>query len=404
VYIEVSQSIGAIDLAIFTFTAQIIADILLVKADTTSKNFTATKGRKIGFSVQRSPNPASIRGALLKWYRVNARTHPWRGTGDPYAVWLSEIMLQQTQIATATPYYERFIAAFPTVSALAAAPLERVLELWSGLGYYRRARHLHQAAQTVARFPGAKFPDDYEGLRALPGIGDYTARAILSIAFGQPYAVLDGNVARVVARLHRLRGNIHQPEFRRVVERELALLLSKREPGDFNQAMMELGQTVCLPKNPQCPACPVGRWCLGYGSGTPEEFPIPRPRRAAELHHLAAALIRHKNKIAMVQGLEKGLMDDLWNFPAAFGESPTNALRSLQQKLQLLTTSKLTWSNTTIDFRHAITYRTIRGLAYLVRAPRVIRHPHLRWFELKDLPQAAISQLARKIIGKIPSL
>lgn len=353
---------------------------------------------------RRASNPGSMRRALLNWYHANARTHPWRGTGDPYAVWLSEIMLQQTQIATVTPYYERFIGAFPTVSALAAAPLERVLELWSGLGYYRRARHLHQAAQTVASLPGAAFPHNYDGLRALPGIGDYTSRAILSIAFGQPYAVLDGNVARVVARLYSLRGNIHQPEFRRVVERELALLLSKRQPGDFNQAMMELGQTVCLPKNPLCPACPVRRWCLGYKSGTPEEFPIPRPRRAAELHHLAAALVRHKNKIAMVQGLEKGLMDDLWNFPAAFGDSPAGALASLQKKLRLLTTSKLTWDDTTIDFRHTITYRAIRGVAYSLRAPREIRHPHLRWFELKGLPQAAISQLARKIIEKIPSL
>lgn len=219
------------------------------------------------------PAHAAIRRTLLAWFRKHARALPWRGTGDPYAVWVSEIMLQQTQIATVIPYYLRFLAAFPTISHLARAPLERVLELWSGLGYYRRARHLHQAAQALAGQFAGKFPEDYDALRTLPGIGDYTAKALLSIAFNQPFAVLDGNVARVVARLFRLRGNLHQPEFRRSVEAELAGLLSRRQPGDFNQALMELGQTVCLPRGPVCPACPLASWCEACQSENPEAFP-----------------------------------------------------------------------------------------------------------------------------------
>jgi A/G-specific adenine glycosylase len=348
-----------------------------------------------------SPAHAAIRRALLAWYRANARAHPWRGAGDPYAVWLSEIMLQQTQIATVTPYYQRFLEAFPTVSHLAAAPLERVLELWSGLGYYRRARHLHLAAQVVAQLPRAKFPEDYAGLRALPGIGDYTAKAVLSIAFNQPYAVLDGNVARVVARLCSLSGNLHQPQFRRTVETELTGLLSHREPGNFNQAMMELGQTVCLPRGPRCSVCPLAKWCGGYRSGNPEDFPLPRPRRAAETRHLAVALLRRGTKVAMVRGLEEGLMDDLWNFPSAFGSTSAKALDSLQEKLHRLSRAPLTFGEPMAGLRHGITYRSIQGQVYPVETARPLRNASVHWFELKELPQAAISQLARKIVQKI---
>jgi len=361
----------------------------------------------------------TIRRALLAWFRANARALPWRGTGDPYAVWVSEIMLQQTQIATVTPYYQRFLEAFPTVLRLARAPLERVLELWSGLGYYRRARHLHQAAQAIAQEFAGKFPEDYAGLRALPGIGDYTAKAVLSINFNQPYAVLDGNVARVVARLLAQRGNLHQPRFRRAVETELDKLLSRREPGNFNQALMELGQTICLPRGPRCPACPLAKWCGGYRSGKPEAFPLPRPRRAAESHHLAVALFRCGTRVAMMRGLGDGLLDDLWNFPATFGKSPAEALEALREKLAQLTGDQrgvgarhgvpvqrngaplLTLGEPCAEFRHGITYRAIQGRVYLVEASRAIRHASLRWFELKELPRAAISQLARKIMEKI---
>ena len=300
-------------------------------------------------------------------------------------------MLQQTQIATVTPFFERFLAAFPTVTRLAEAPLERVLELWSGLGYYRRARHLHLAAKAVAQLPDARFPESYDRLRALPGIGDYTARAILSIAFNQPYAELDGNVARVVARLHSLR----------TVESKLTRLLSHEEPGNFNQAMMELGQIVCLPRGPRCSQCPMAKWCGGYRAGNPEEFPLPRPRRAAETHHLAVALIRRGTKVAMVRGLEEGLLDDLWNFPASFGSTPGEALVSLQEKIQRLSRASITWREPMADFRHGITYRSIRGQVYPVESSRPLHHASLHWFDLKKLPQAAISQLARKIVQKI---
>jgi len=311
-------------------------------------------------------------------------------------------MLQQTQIATVIPFYQRFLEAFPTVSHLGRAPLERVLELWSGLGYYRRARYLHQAAQTMEQQFGGKFPEDYAGLRALPGIGDYTAKALLSIAFNQPHAVLDGNVARVVARLCSLGGNLHLTQFRNAVEAKLGELLSRREPGNFNQAMMELGQTICLPRGPRCSACPLAKWCGAYRSGNPEAFPIPRPRRAAETHYLAVALLRRGTRVAMVRGLDDGLLPDLWNFPAAFGRSPEKARERLQEKLHPLITDSFSLEEPAAEFRHSITFRIIRGKVYPVESRGGFARGAFRWFELARLPHAAISQLARKVSGVIP--
>jgi A/G-specific adenine glycosylase len=310
-------------------------------------------------------------------------------------------MLQQTQVATVIPYYQRFLEAFPTLTRLASAPRERLLELWSGLGYYRRARYLHEAAQQLKTKFAGRFPDDYTSLRGLPGIGDYTAKAVLSIAFRQPYAVLDGNVARVVARLFALRGNLHQPEFRRAVERALARLLSRRQPGDFNQALMELGQTICLPRAPRCPVCPLRKRCCGFNMGDPATFPLPRPRRATESHYLAVALLRRGTRVALVRGLDEGLLADLWNFPAAFGRSPTEARERLRQKLHLLAHS-FSLGEPLAEFRHTITFRSIRGNVYPVEGCRGVLRGTMRWFDLTRLPQAAISQLARKIVQKIP--
>jgi adenine-specific DNA glycosylase len=241
----------------------------------------------------------------------------------------------------------------------------------------------------------------------------------LSIAFNQPFAVLEGNVARVVARLAGLRGNLCQPQFRRAIETELAQLLSRRQPGDFNQAVMELGQTLCLPRGPHCAACPLARWCRGHQTGNPEAFPLPRPRRAAESHYLAVALLRRGRRVGMVRGLAEGLLDDLWNFPAAFGRSPAEARASLHEKLAPLARSPFTLEEPLAEFRHGITFRAIQGRIYPVRYARAkariprrrdqnpeprataLAHSSLRWFELARLPQAAISQLARKVLRKI---
>jgi len=342
-----------------------------------------------------------MRRALLNWFRRNARRLPWRGVKSSYKIWVSEVMLQQTQIATVLPYYRRFLRAFPTAKALAEAPLEQVLQLWSGLGYYRRARNLHAAARLLARKFNGQFPSDYGAARSLPGVGDYTARAVLSIAYNLPYTVLDGNVARVVARLRSYRGNLHQTRFRRAVERDLESLLAPRASGSFNQALMELGQTVCLPRAPRCASCPLRKWCRAFRSGRPESYPAPRPRRATEARYLAAGVLRRGNRVAMVRGLDEDLLGDLWNFPAAFGRSSGEALRRLQDKLGEVIEGDFRCGECLYRLRHGITFRAIRVEVYPLEIPGTPLTSSLRWFPLSRLPRAAVSQLARKIAAQL---
>jgi len=320
-------------------------------------------------------------------------------------------MLQQTQVETVIPYYVSFLRAFPSVKRLADAPRERVLELWSGLGYYRRARHLHLAAQKVVRDFGARFPSDYQQARTLPGIGDYTARAILSIAYNQPYNVVDGNVARVVARLAGLRGNLGQPGFRRAVGDTAERLLSRRRPGDFNQSLMELGQVLCLPRAPRCDACPLRKWCHAYHQGNPESYPSARPRRRTEHRYLAAAVIRplrEPSQVALVRGLDEGLLPELWNFPAAFGSSRAEAFARLKEKLAQVGHGQIKWKPKRgssapaplVMLRHGITYRSIRVEVYAAEArdSNVIDSTGaFRWLPTASIGRAAVSQLGRKI-------
>ncbi len=347
------------------------------------------------------PTNTAIRAALLQWFKRHSRPMPWRTAGTPYAVWVSEVMLQQTQVAAVVPYYERFLQAFPTVEKLARAPRERVLELWSGLGYYRRARNLHEAAKRiVGQFSGC-FPTDYHLARSLPGVGDYTARAVLSIAYNQPYAVLDGNVARVIARLGARRGNLHQTAFRRAVERELDQLFAPRRPGDFNQALMELGQTVCLPRGPQCARCPLRRFCQAFQLGKPEAFPGPRPGRASERHYLASAIIRRGGKLLLVRGLDDGLLRDLWNFPSAFGTSTARAECHLVEKLATLVEGDVRIGEQITELNHGITFRSIRVVVYRTEVSGRPAAPDCRWFALRELPDCAVSNLARKITNHL---
>ncbi len=344
---------------------------------------------------------AEARRSLLRWYQRRSRALPWRKSRNPYTVWVSEIMLQQTQIETVIPYYQRFIREFPTARRLANGPLERVLELWSGLGYYRRARNLHRAAQELVEKHGGQFPREMKQALSLPGVGDYTARAVLSIAYNQPYAVLDGNVARVMARLLALHGNLHQPQFRRRIEENLDLFLSRRSPGNFNQALMELGQTVCLPRSPQCHKCPLRQVCCGYHSGRPESYPQPRPRRQAEEWHLATAVLQKNRQVMLVRGLDEGLLDDLWNFPSALGRSGSEALARLRMKLRRLLGTAPLLKELEHKLHHNITHRSIQVHVYkgVLKAGKA--DDGFRWFHPSSVGQAAVSQLARKIARKL---
>lgn len=348
-----------------------------------------------------SAEAAAVRASLLRWFRRRARRLPWRQAKSSYEVWLSEIMLQQTQIATVIPFYRRFLAEFPSVERLAAAPLERVLELWSGLGYYRRARHLHLAARVMVERHDGRFPEDFKQARCLPGVGDYTARAVLSMAYNQPYAVTDGNVARVMARLLAVRGSLSQTPFRRMIEQNLDILLSRRRPGNFNQALMELGQTICLPRSPQCSACPLGRWCRAFQLGKPESFPEPRRRRQPEKWHLATAVLQHDHRILLFRGLDDGLLGDLWNFPSALGRSSADALARLREKLHAALGIPITFDKPPHQLHHHITYRSLQVEVYTMAMPERPQANGSGWFRKDKVERAAVSQLARKIAREI---
>ncbi len=249
---------------------------------------------------------ARLRSSILRWYRKNRRDLPWRRTRDPYSIWVSEIMLQQTRVETVIPYYERFLARFPDVTALARAPEADVLAAWSGLGYYSRARSLRQAADLIAREHAGRLPDDPAALRTLPGIGPYTSAAIASIAYGRPEAAVDGNVIRVLARIAGLKERRDSPTLRREVERVAESFAHGRaaSAGDWTQALMELGALVCLPREPRCDACPAARDCVARASGDPSAYPSAAKAGAAptpERHVLL--VVRRGSRVLLVPGI-----------------------------------------------------------------------------------------------------
>jgi A/G-specific adenine glycosylase len=250
-------------------------------------------------AANRPPDAAAIRRSLLLWYRKHKRDLPWRRTEDPYRIWISEIMLQQTRVAAVIPYYERFLTLFPDAAALASAPEQVLLAAWAGLGYYSRARNLQKAARAILELPS--FPRDYAALLKLPGVGDYTAAAVASIAFGMPHAVLDGNVLRVLSRLVAERGNIKSQTVRGGLRALAETLLDRKRPGDFNQSLMELGATVCVPKQPLCGDCPVRLHCQARQQGLENQLPLNGARPTASRREKHLLVIEKKGKILLWQ-------------------------------------------------------------------------------------------------------
>ena len=256
-----------------------------------------------------------LRLALLRWYDAQARDLPWRRTRDPYAIWVSEVMLQQTQVSVVLPYWRTFLARFPDVAALARSELDEVLAAWRGLGYYARARNLHRAAQAVVERHAGRLPDDVEALRALPGFGRYTVGAVASIAFGRSVPLVDGNVARVMARLLGVEGATGDAAREKHLWALAETLVEGERPGDWNQALMELGATVCRPEQPTCLLCPLRSRCVALASGKLAEIPAPKvaaPRRAL---HLAVAAVRRRNEVLLVRRDGTGLFGGLWELP-----------------------------------------------------------------------------------------
>ena len=276
---------------------------------------------------------------LLVWYRENARVLPWRSHPTPYRVWVSEIMLQQTRVAAVLDYYRRFLETAPTVADLAALPEDQLMKLWQGLGYYSRARNLQKAACQIMEEFGGVFPNTYEDIRSLAGVGDYTAGAISSIAFHLPVPAVDGNVLRVTARVCGDEGDITTPAMKKKVTQALAQVIPLDAPGDFNQAMMELGATVCLPNGaPLCEKCPAAPFCRAFQEGRTGELPVKAAKKARRVEERTVYLFFYENQVALRRRPGKGLLAGLWEYPnelsggtdwpAAWGLSPRSLERA----------------------------------------------------------------------------
>jgi A/G-specific adenine glycosylase len=277
----------------------------------------------------------SVAPDLLAWYDAHAVALPWRASKDPYRVWLSEIMLQQTQVETVKPYYTRFLDAYPTVFDLAAAPLDDVLKLWEGLGYYSRARNLHRTAQIVADQRLGQFPPSAEGLQMLPGIGRYTAGAIASIAFGEYAPVLDGNVTRIFARLTDLEDDVTLPATKAKLWELAESSLPDQRPGDYNQALMELGRTICKPRNPLCGECPIQAHCLAFQRGTQAQRPVKKPKAKTPHYDVAAGIIwNEQGQVLIAQRPLDGLLGGLWEFPGGKQEAGETLPDCLRRELR----------------------------------------------------------------------
>lgn len=358
------------------------------------------------------PDPGArilrVRRALLTWYRRTKRSLPWRETDDPYRIWLSEIMLQQTRVRTVRPYYERFLAAFPTVRGLAAAPLERVLKLWEGLGYYTRARHLHQAAQRIVRNDGGRFPRTAAEWRELPGVGPYTAAAIASIAFGAPAAALDGNVRRVMCRLFCIDAPLEAAATRRELERLAHALLDRRSPGDFNQALMELGARVCTPRNPRCPDCPVREHCAAGVAGVQADLPVRQRRTTARSVTLAAALVRRGPRLLLMKRCDDGPLTGLWGLPTAEVADGRDAAKVLRRQLLQAAGVNAAVGPELAAVRHDFSHRRLRVRVFECTVPTPPAGPdrvgRARWVTPAKLRRLPLSTLDRKLLAAVGEL
>ncbi|MCL1920937.1 MAG: A/G-specific adenine glycosylase [Kiritimatiellaeota bacterium] len=342
-----------------------------------------------------------LHSRLLRWYDSRTREMPWRNHPDPYAVWVSEIMLQQTQVETVKGYFTRFMAAFPTVAQLAAAPQQDVLKAWEGLGYYTRARNLQAAAQRITAQGGA-LPRASAGWAALPGIGPYTAAAIASICDGEAAPVVDGNVARVFARYLGW-----ADDFRKLPAREklaawlLPHIKKSKRPGDFNQAMMDLGATCCTPRAPRCAECPLRDGCLAFRDGTQSAFPVKPAKKVLPVRRMAAALATDpEGRVLLTQRAGERLLGGLWELPSVEvtrKPAPADALRALREQTGFSAARAKLHGTITHTFSHFKLELHVYAVTGLSGTPDQKRHPHARFARAESLP---LTTATRRAIGK----
>ena len=339
-------------------------------------------------------NRKNFTQTILSWYDQGHRDLPWRRTQDPYRIWISEIMLQQTRAETVVSYYERFLARYPTVQDLASAPEEELLKAWEGLGYYSRARSLQKAAKEIVARYGGQLPADLEKLRALPGIGDYTAGAIASIAFGIPAAAVDGNVERVLCRWDAIKDEVGTPAVRRQIAARAQALVPPDRPGAFANAMMEMGATMCTPKNPKCLLCPVREGCMGFAQGIAQELPRKAKKKAQRVENRAVLLVFCENRVLIVKRQEK-LLGGLFVFPDVLEESDPARLCQALEALGI----RAAYDEKLGHARHVFTHLIWEMDVHAVVADEMTQVPGGQWVsrqELAALPLPTAVKAARQ--------
>lgn len=331
---------------------------------------------------------------LLDWYDANRRVLPFRGTRDPYAVWISEIMLQQTRTDTVSGYYTRFLNRFPNIAALAQADEQEVLKYWEGLGYYSRARNLHKAAQIMQREYGGRFPAAYEGIRALPGVGDYTAAAVASIAYRLPYPAIDGNLTRVLARVHGVREDADRPSVKRLIHELGEREIDRERPGDWNQALMDLGATICVPGTPDCARCPLQAQCDAYAQGDADQLPIRAAARPPVPVDVGVGLVIAEGRVLTIKR-DAALLKGLWVFLLTEGDSTPEGMARKLEALGMQANRIIPLG----EARHVFTHRIWNMKLYRVDLPAMHGRTAGQWADaqtLTGLPLPTAMKAARR--------
>lgn len=356
--------------------------------------------RKKADARDAGPDPGDRPARLLAWYDRHRRVLPWRARAgersDPYRVWLSEIMLQQTTVKAVGPYFEKFVQRWPTVAALGAASLDDVLRMWAGLGYYSRARNLHACAATVLREHRGQFPDTAEGLHELPGIGPYTAAAIAAIAFDRPLMPLDGNIERVVSRLYAVEDEL--PKAKPQMQALAQGLVAARRPGDAAQAAMDLGATICTPKKPACVLCPLGDGCAARAAGTQESFPRKAPKKSGALRHGAAFVVTRGGDLLVRTRPAKGLLGGMTEVPTSDWIAGQDGALALKQAPKLAGIAR--WHKKVGVVTHVFTHFPLELVVYTADVSRGARAPAgMRWVPVATLDDEALPNVMRKVIA-----
>ena len=351
----------------------------------------------------------AFRTDLLAWYDAEKRDLPWRQTSDPYRIWLSEVMLQQTRVDQATPYYRRFIERFPTVETLAGSDLDDVLLCWEGLGYYSRARNLHQAARRVVEKFDGRVPDEEHDIKTLPGVGDYTAAAVLSIAYNKPHAVVDGNVVRVISRVFAFGDDVNTASSKRALSSAAGALLDLERPGAFNQALMELGATLCSPSSPSCAACPLQQVCAASKARNPESYPVSAKRGRVPHHDISVAVVFDQDgKVLIQRRAEDAMLGGLWEFPGGKREEEETleeaCIRELREELGV----EVVLGERFCRISHAYSHFRITLHAFRARIQsgdvKSNQGLPVRWVYLRELSGFAFPRANRKLIDILSHL